>query len=41
LQKFELAFESQELIGIIFQQLKRVKVEKYESVVIAGKLEQA
>ena len=39
LQKFELTYDSVDLIGVIFQQLKRVKIEKYEPVVISGKTE--
>jgi hypothetical protein len=37
--KFELAQESSELLGIIIQQVKRVKIENYDPVV--AKLEVA
>lgn len=40
LYKFELAYDSVDLIGIVFQQLKRIKIEKYEPILIAGKTDQ-
>lgn len=34
---FELSRDPNELIGAIFWQLKRIKIEKYEPVVVGGK----
>ena len=34
---FELSSDPTELIGAIFWQLKRIKIEKYEPVVVGGR----
>jgi hypothetical protein len=36
---FELSQEPNELIGAIFWQLKRIKIEKYEPVILGASLE--
>lgn len=35
--KFELSYDPTELLGTIFQQMKRVRIERYQSIVVQGK----